>query len=157
MQEQLLFNTNNTFWVSTLPFSAPPFSSSFHLSLRIWPVFKWLRAQVKLDWVQCNEELARESYGIKCRTNTPKDIQALAKHTNRPMAPTPGDTIRPARVLDVLGRGQKIAYSLIVGFLNERHWFVQESLCSLKLAPLNWLTKGIQMKAGFYTSIDFPN
>lgn len=50
--------------------------------LSVWPVFKWLQAPMKLDWVQCNEEHAREEYDIKWHTkHTP--AQAHIRHMQK--------------------------------------------------------------------------
>lgn len=87
MSDQPLFNINNPFWVSPLPLFPPPTppssSSTLHLSSSIWPVFKRLRAPMKLDWVQCNEEHARESYDIKCHTNTPMHTHIHSHQTHK--------------------------------------------------------------------------
>lgn len=53
--------------------SHPPLlpSSSRHC-WSVWRVYKRLQGSVKLDRVRCNEKHARESYDIKCHTNTPR-------------------------------------------------------------------------------------
>lgn len=59
----------------------PALPSSSRHCWSVWRVFKRLQGSAKLDRVRCNEKHARESYDIKCHTNTPRQTLQSFSHS----------------------------------------------------------------------------
>lgn len=79
---QPVLNISKLFCISPLDFTST--SSSVFLSPLlecVWRVFKRLQGSAKLDRVRCNEKHARESYDIKCHTNTPRQTLQSSSHS----------------------------------------------------------------------------
>lgn len=79
---QPMLNIGKLFCISPLDFTST--SSSVFLSPLLeccWRVFKRLQGSAKLDRVRCNEKHARESYDIKCHTNTPRQTLQSFSHS----------------------------------------------------------------------------
>lgn len=77
-----MLNISKLFCISPLDFTST--SSSVFLSPLlecVWRVFKRLQGSAKLDRVRCNEKHARESYDIKCHTNTPRQTLQSSSHS----------------------------------------------------------------------------
>lgn len=67
----------------------PPLPSSFCHCWSVWRAFKRLQGSAKLDRVRCNEKHARESYDIKCHTNTPRQtLQSFSRSICLPSSHT---------------------------------------------------------------------
>lgn len=118
MSGQPLLNINNPFSISPLAFCPlppppppphhPPLPSSLLISQpSVWPVFKRLQAPMKLDWVQCNEEHAREEYDIKCCTKHAPHIRHTHKDTQTRVLLTKSNIKTHRQTCESFGRKTK--------------------------------------------------
>lgn len=97
-------------------------SSSFFLSSSqpsVWPVFKRLQAPMKLDWVQRDEEHAREEYDIKCRAKHTPHIRHMHKDTQTLVSLTKSNIKTHRQTCESFGRKTKSLFANPFTFLTD--------------------------------------